>query len=69
MKVKFERVYKNYSIGAIADIDNKEELDYLINTKTVNILEDFGSSEIEEIKEAEEEEIEEKSNKKGKSKK
>lgn len=64
MKVKFERVYKNYSIGAIADIDNKEELDYLINTKTVNILEDFGSSEIEEV-----EEIEEKSNKKGKSKK
>ena len=32
MKVKFERVYKEYSIGDIADIDNKEELDYLINT-------------------------------------
>lgn len=64
MKVKFERVYKNYSIGAIADIDNKEELNYLINTKTVDILEDFESSETEET-----EEIEEKTNKKGKSKK
>lgn len=61
MKVKFERVYKDYSIGDIADIDNKEELNYLINTKTVDILEDFESSEIEEI--------EEKTNKKGKSKK
>lgn len=64
MKVKFERVYKKYSIGDIAEIDNKEELDYLINTKTIDILEDFESSEIEEA-----EEIEEKSNKKGKSKK
>lgn len=52
MKVKFERVYKKYSIGDIAEIDNKEELDYLINTKTIILLEeekDFETSEIEEI--------------------
>lgn len=58
MKVKFKRIYKDYSIGDIVDIDSKEELDYLINTETVEVLEDFESSEIEE-----------KSNKKGKTKK
>lgn len=58
MKVKFKRIYKDYSIGDIVDIDSKEELDYLINTETIDVLEDFESSEIEE-----------KSNKKGKTKK
>lgn len=70
MKVRFKRVYKNFSIGDKANIDKKEELDYLINTKTVDILENFVTSELEEEKTVDKTESpKEKSNSKGKSKK
>lgn len=48
MKVKFERIYGNFKIGDIGEISDKEELEYLKNTGTAVVIEEFETSETDE---------------------
>lgn len=56
MKVKFERIYGNFKIGDVQNIEDKKELDYILSTETAILLDsndDFGNDEIDKSEETE----------------
>lgn len=50
MKVKFKKKYKKYKKGEIENIEDKDELDFLIKTKTVEELWDMQIENTKETK-------------------